>query len=479
MTICAVSSLLFALSMSAQSRIISVEPLLGSLNTAIDGDTTATGERIEPENTVYELQGGQLYPLIRTIDNTGYPLHIRTNPNDDGRAILQPFAVDGGEASSSFEARGDLRIEGIRVRNVDQLGGIQTRIIRARQDGIRVTVDNCWLEVDGQTALRLDQNDTRIFISNSIISNIGLWNDPDNGRLIDDRGSNVDSIEVYNTLVYNVTSRILRNGGGVTNWAHFDQNTFVNVGQRGLEFGFTREAVVTNNMITNVGLRGKGAGGSQAFVEIEEWIGDGDQVLVVSNNNLFFTQDVLDLYPADREPINLLDSLATAIIDNEAMIATNTEEVVTYNDPSPTPLQWVSDFFADNIANTPPAYDTDLLTYDFFYPNTFESFTGGSNGQPIGILPADFGVFVNNTRKEIDFSVYPNPTSDMLFVDLPGDAGIQSIKVFSIIGSEVAAYSTIASGIQSINVGVLPSGIYMLTVIDGSGSQSTRKFVKQ
>ncbi len=471
--------ILLAGHLNAQTRIVEVQPLLGSLNNVIDGDTTAAGERIDPNNTVYQLQGGQLYPLIRTIENNGYPLHIRTNPDDPARAVLQPFAVGGGESARAFEARGDLRIEGLRVKNVDQLGGVQERIIRARQDNIRITIDNCWLEVDAQTAIRMDQGGTRIFISNSIVSNIGLWNDPDNGRLIDDRGNDLDSLEIYNTLVYNITSRILRNGGGVTNWARIDQNTFVNTGQRGMEFGFAKDVFVTNNMIVNVGLRGKGEGGSQAFVEIQEWIGQGSQTLVVSHNNLFFEQAVLNLYPAGHEYINLLDELAIGIINDPAMVATNTEEVLTFNNPAPTPLAWVTDFFNDNVPNSQPSFDPDLLTWDFYYAESFDSYTGGTNGQPIGILPADFGSFVRNARSEVEFTLYPNPMKDQFFIDIPEEAGVGSIKVYNLLGAEVASQGINRSGVHSISMAGLPSGMYLITVIDRQGKPSTKKLVKQ
>ncbi|MEM9896004.1 MAG: hypothetical protein AAF789_06510, partial [Bacteroidota bacterium] len=49
---------------------------IGALNRAIDGDTTATGERIEPENTIYRLERGATYRLNLAIRNAGFPLVI-------------------------------------------------------------------------------------------------------------------------------------------------------------------------------------------------------------------------------------------------------------------------------------------------------------------------------------------------------------------------------------------------------------------
>ena len=80
----------------AQERVVLVEQGVGTLNEAIAGDTTATGERIDPENTVYELENGGYYALQGTIENR-FPMHIRTP--EGVQAQLVPAVGDGGEAS--------------------------------------------------------------------------------------------------------------------------------------------------------------------------------------------------------------------------------------------------------------------------------------------------------------------------------------------------------------------------------------------
>lgn len=476
----------FTYESTAQTRVISIEPLLGSVNDVIDGDTTDTGERIEPNNTVYELEGGQLYPLTRSIENDGYPLYIRTNPEDDERAILQPFAADGGEASRAFNARGDLRLEGIQVKNVDQLGGLQERIIRLREDDIRLTLDDCWLEIEDQAGIRCDENNTRIFVLNSIISNVGQGNDPDNGRLIDDRGNDVDSIVIFNSAIYNITSRFLRDGGGVINYASVDQNTFMNSSQRGFDFGEIGELIFTNNMIVNGSFEGvdipeEGFGFEEGFVVITEWTDDaGAQQLTVTNNNIFTQSALTDIYPDGITTTPLLDSLSAALVGVDQS-NNNTTEVVTFTDAPAAPAAYLTDFFNDDIPNSDTWWDDDsnfpdFPVYNFSYDASFASFTGGTDGQPIGVLQ-DFNLSVAE-RNAIDFEIYPNPTNDQVFVSIPENSNVQSIKVFNILGAQVYSVPANNDGLHSFGLTEFESGIYIVTLIDAFGNMSSKKLIK-
>ncbi len=381
----------FANDATAQSRIVTVVPGLGTLNDAIDGDTTATGERIDPLNTAYQLQGGEFYQLTRTITNQSFPLHIRVNPADSERARLQIF--DGGDgASRAFEAFANLKLEGLKVTNADQNGQEQERIVRLRTANIKVTIDNCWLEVDAQTAFRHDATMQSLFIYNSIISNIGRGFDPDNGRMIDDRGDNMDSLVIYNTVAYNITSRFLRDGGGFINYAKVDQCTFVNSAQRGFDFGLAKEVYFTNNLVVNGSFEGTGipevpGAGSESFVEVSIWFPDpAAQVLVVSHNNVFTQSALTNLYAPTVQAVPLLRAAVEVFVTEPQLLSTNIVEVIELNDAPAPPVQYLQDFFNGNVANTPKWWDPDFLEYDFTYSTSTASYTGGSEGQNIGVL---------------------------------------------------------------------------------------------
>ena len=99
--------LFISMNISAQ-RYVDVAPGIGTLNEAINGDTTATGERVD-ENTIYRLQRGQqaYYGLTGSISNSGWPLTIMAAEGDGAMPFLQPR--DGGDGSSrAFRPQGDV-----------------------------------------------------------------------------------------------------------------------------------------------------------------------------------------------------------------------------------------------------------------------------------------------------------------------------------------------------------------------------------
>jgi hypothetical protein len=81
--------------------------------------------------------------------------------------------------------------------------------------------------------------------------------------------------------------------------------------------------------------------------------------------------------------------------------------------------------------------------------------------------------FADNTS----LRVYPNPTDDILYVELSG-AGIQFVGLYDLQGRVVGAnnYSPL-QGIAAINVRSVPAGVYVLRVTDENGREYHRKVV--
>jgi len=238
---------------SAQGDTLDVAPGIGTLNDAVNGDTTATGERLNP-NRVYRLQRGlqAYYGMTGSIENR-FPLTIVAEEGDGPRPFLQPRVVGDG-SSRPFRARDHITLKGLHVTNKDDLDGFNTRVLRASAEDIRIVVDDCWFEEDGQSFIRCDDPGMKIYITNSVIGNIGQPSSPDNGRGIDDRGNDIDTVWFENCTFYNITSRIIRDGGGKINFARFNNNTVYNVGQMGITFGAVDTVAVYNNLFVNVGL---------------------------------------------------------------------------------------------------------------------------------------------------------------------------------------------------------------------------------
>ena len=73
----------------------------------------------------------------------------------------------------------------------------------------------------------------------------------------------------------------------------------------------------------------------------------------------------------------------------------------------------------------------------------------------------------------ISFSIYPNPTSD--FISIKGIENINSIKVYSILGSlEKEVFNT-----NQIDVSELSSGIHLIKIDNGTGTVFTERIIKK
>jgi len=68
-------------------------------------------------------------------------------------------------------------------------------------------------------------------------------------------------------------------------------------------------------------------------------------------------------------------------------------------------------------------------------------------------------------------SIYPNPTSNTLFIT--GNETPIAVSIYNVLGKEVLSIKNT----NNINVQALPSGVYVIRISDGVG-QTNRKFIK-
>jgi len=100
-----------------------------------------------------------------------------------------------------------------------------------------------------------------------------------------------------------------------------------------------------------------------------------------------------------------------------------------------------------------------------------------SNGSyPVEVI-ADIIVTDNTAISEISVSnikIYPNPTSDILFVECEN---INAIKLYDLLGKEVL--TQISNGKVTVNISHLPKGIYNVQIISNGKITGNSKIVKQ
>lgn len=84
----------------------------------------------------------------------------------------------------------------------------------------------------------------------------------------------------------------------------------------------------------------------------------------------------------------------------------------------------------------------------------------------------------SSDAEETQISVYPNPTSEILFLKLTGNDEIKSIEVFNSLGQSVDVSNINLSAVTAfINTAEFSSGIYFVSVLTGAGNVFRKQFV--
>jgi hypothetical protein len=486
---------------NAQIRYVDVAPGPATLTDTINGDTTELGERIDPLNTVYRLQRGTeaIYLLDGSISNDGYPLTIEAAEGDGPRPFLQPMVVDN-ESSRPFRPRGDITLRGLHVTNLDNGGGYNTRMLRCSADDIHVTLDDCWFDQDGQSFIRVDNPGMHFIITNCVISNIGRPLDPNNGRGIDDRGNDIDTIIIENCTFFNITSRIIRDDGGIIKYAKINNNTMVNVAQMGITFGPIDTLIVTNNIAVNAGFLPKddddgwevfsadSANGVAPYVEFTN-----NTAYVDTSRIVAWLNDTTTVTPIFNETLALAVAAAGNEDDNENwnIVFTdgppfNDSLVIYENDPAFADLE-APDWVVPDVPGPPDgngAYHLDVY-YDFGYAHG-QAATGATDGGQLGDRnwEASWGTGIQPVLQEgVTLSLYPMPVADRATISfkLETEATVQ-MELYSLTGQHVAEVinTRYPAGTHHYNwdTGMLETGMYLLRMKAGNASSTIKMIVR-
>ncbi|HKK62158.1 MAG TPA: T9SS type A sorting domain-containing protein [Bacteroidales bacterium] len=495
---------------SAQDvRYIDVAPGIGTLNEAINGDTTETGARVDTFNTVYRLQRVEdIYYISELIENIDYPLTVVAEDTDGPRPYLALKADENGDNPNyCFRAKGDLTIKGLHLTLLDDLGAVERRTVRASADDITITVDDCWFDDAHQSGFRLDNSGNKLYITNSVFSNIGDPGNPGNGRGIDDRGNDIDTLVIEDCTYYNITSRLLRDGGGHIKYCKINHNTFVNAGgSRGFDFGIIAHLDFTNNIAHNVGYVPQDSSSSRALIMIDAISQDLldmglTQTINISNNNWFndstlYTQGFLDSMVISQK-LNF-DEEIWGLVDSIALLESFYYENVNFENPPDDQSildqikHQLDDAFLvedtpDWILPDPPngIYHLDV-PFSFNYSNSVAA-TGATDGGQLGdrnwTASPDVGIpSVKNSPNTIN--VYPNPASSYVNIEIEIESSaLVQMDVYNMVGKKV--YTPVneiyPTGLHHLNLNLsdkLGAGIYLLKMKAGDKVSTSKMIVK-
>ena len=107
---------------------------------------------------------------------------------------------------------------------------------------------------------------------------------------------------------------------------------------------------------------------------------------------------------------------------------------------------------------------------------------GGGDDNPADTLPAPKSLQTEvSPADNAALTVYPNPTNDLLFVELRG-AGIANVALYDLQGRVVTSVHAGApqrTATATLNLKSLPAGVYVLRVKDADGNEYKQKVVRQ
>lgn len=413
-------------------------PEVGNLNRAIEDDDVGDGTRA---HDVYVLRRGGVYWMEARV-NHDFHLHIRAEEGDGAPPIIRPAVDLTGSSSRLFHSSGDLTLEGVYLSHLDETGSLQSNFTRILQDGVRVVIDNCWLEFDSQAYVSQRAADASIFITNTMGRNVGRNDASGNGRIVDIRGNNLDTLVIENSTFYNIMYSPFRGAGGYSRYVRINHNTFMDAGHD-WSMAFVHDFIFTNNQFANLGFRGAalseensigatiGVFGLFSFDDIPD-LSNEDRTIMIANNNFQFPWNELRLTPPipyyddpeDHSPLfGPFDPLIQSVFDdNEGRINVPFFDSTTYVlyragyiemvdniAERDADLQWVNRPDLERVANyhrylteseslddipvlmdNMPTEDWTATGLDYWRDLTYSrdalSFTSGSNGYPIGNL---------------------------------------------------------------------------------------------
>lgn len=490
-----------------------------TLDQLIDADLeAANGET----HYIYELERERpfLFSGQLRYDST-FHVEIRAQAGDGARPIILQGIGDGGEVEDQL-----IRINGtaqITLRDIiltgrsDQ-GGYNNRLVRF--DGAnRGVIDNCHFDEAGQAHFRLSGGDMKLYITNSVFNRGGRPSNPDNGRLIDNRGDELDSLVVRNCQIVNTTSRIFRNGGSATaNYVEFDRNVMINTGQHGFAFLSINTLRFTNNIMVNPIMFGwdslaqsfQHPDSSRYVIQVDTFV-NGVNDYVVQHNNFFTTEGVEaaiaaaggDSLVSPSEFNTYVSPYIIEAMDSAGIMGNNISEILEFENGPITPSQFIEAVIRDTTSGNevPAAMPWDLSNlspvelysgmnlgsmenidrYDEFYNLCYgsdaQSATAATDGASLGGLTDCAALSTDNLASAWALNMFPNPTGGRLTVTLNDATRDMTAIVFDYLGRQVSP-AVVFRGQTDLDLTELPSGAYYVRVHSAGGGIAVNKVIK-
>jgi len=315
-----------------------------TLTETIEGDTTATGERNNP-NRVYGLRNGGWYYLSGRVRNMDYHLTVIGEPRSDELhppVILLNVDDAGTSDKVMFEASDDITFKDLYFLGTDALGAESKATVYLVAENITLKMDNCVIDYGTNFTIFTEKPGVSIFATNNIVRNlIQLGSKTTNFRnFIKIKKVPSDTVWVENNTFINCLGSIVSKGkaqNAQSNYFYFDHNTIVNNSVMVFHFFHWANATITNNIFYSCVSIGDATQQRPKqlpdvhvpwailmvdTIGVDEIIPEADRVMNVSNNAWFTPADILQMQADSSHktsPISFITSREEGMFANKEM----------------------------------------------------------------------------------------------------------------------------------------------------------------
>lgn len=469
----------------------------GKINQTIMGDTTANGERIHSH---YVLLRGQTYLYTARIENDGWPLMVTAQEGDGPLPIIKPLGPAPGqeEAERPFHAAGDIYLENVVLVGWDQGGNYTDNApVRLASNGITAVLKGVVFDFNRQMHIRINAVDCELYVEDCIFGNPGVSQRFQQGMAISFRGNWTPIVHLRNNTFYNTHYQILHNQSTKRyQKLIMENNTIVNTGQGGVDFGRPDTMIVNNNLWVNVGIMGDGIQGDRDrfveplyFMSLDSTFTDttntvlDDPYVEFNNNYIYLDPAVAAALPdsSDKSTETMIHPYLASLIGTNNPVM---DEAFTFTNFPATTAEYeayIMDYY--NFVDEPaqmPQFNTDFRELDFGYAITHPAYSAASDGGPLG----DRNWFPDYVSKANDFSkgnflIYPNPVSDVLNIRTSAGSEVSKVVVSNIFGQQLKAIDNKTGNDIRINMQSLKTGIYFIQIYSDNRIVGISKVIKE
>ncbi len=496
------------------------------LTDSIEAILAQRGTEGKDSNVVFLLSNGGVYFATRPITNSGFHLRLYAEDPDGAKPVILLKQNSAGGWNNMLDLQDDATFMNIHINSMKGVPSgtdYDSNKNGIKKNNSRVVFDGCYLERSKRATVYITGLNTKVYLRNCRIGNMGSVPDVRGfGDVVDCRSLETDTVVVQNCTMYDIGYHILRTHGNHVKYFNFDHNTGVNWYSRvaaPISMGTVGEAFITNNIAQNPDYFGS----SDAWnIEYEDTIDQTSFVMLdtsyslahslegkvtVRNNNFFYDDAILNFYNTRsvvRKPGEIANNIIPILQGDPADAFFEEQVEFTKVPPMLEGLQdliYPTDDPAD-AENKPAIFAFDTIIgiqfIDASYPTSSLSYTAADRRFPLGDLnwfpeqkaiweAGAFPVSVEGVKRNSfkgAFAVYPNPAGTTTTMQYSmSEPGESQIMIYDLNGRLLQSVekTNLEAGIYKVEISLegLESGAYLIVHKTGYGVHNATYLIKK